>query len=251
MGIGKTNAGGAGGAALNFKVVGGTAQPTSPKENMFWVNTQTKITSYVFSTAEPKDPSQGMVWIATGASSSKEFNALKKNGIYVYPQSAKQYIDGVFVEVPLNVYQNGEWIIQSQDEALAYWIENGVVNADIGRSFEVGTSSRFTFDDTVGYFEHKLLANQTSFMRSNSKVNVSDYKYLVLECEAQTGGTLKLGISTTASESGLVASAEKTAAGSGKIKLNIESYDSSYYLFYQGIGGSDDATAKVSDIYFA
>ena len=39
-----------GGAAanLNFKVVGGTIKPTSPKENTIWVNTDTEISNWFF-----------------------------------------------------------------------------------------------------------------------------------------------------------------------------------------------------------
>lgn len=52
----------------------------------------------------------GFVWILTGTSSSVEFNALKKNGIRVYPLSAKQYISGVWVDVEATTYQGGEWV---------------------------------------------------------------------------------------------------------------------------------------------
>ena len=90
MGWGSGNIGGCGSGGLNFKVVGGTSQPTNPKENTIWVNTSTTITGYVFSAAEPAAPEEGMVWITTGTSSTVEFNALKKNGIQVYPISAKQ-----------------------------------------------------------------------------------------------------------------------------------------------------------------
>lgn len=51
----------------------------------------------------------GMVWISTGASSPAEFNALKKNGIQVYPISAKQYVSGALVDIEGQIYQSGEW----------------------------------------------------------------------------------------------------------------------------------------------
>lgn len=105
--LGRTNTGGGGG--LNFKVVGGTTAPSNPKENMIWVNTSTKITSYIFSATQPTG-SAGMVWISTGTSSTAEFNALKKNGIQVYPLSAKQYISGAWVGETAKIYQGGEWV---------------------------------------------------------------------------------------------------------------------------------------------
>lgn len=98
------------GAGLNFEVVGGTSQPTNPKENTIWVNTSTAITSWIFSAVEPTEPAEGMVWISIGTSSAIEFNALKKNAIQVYPISAKQYIDGACVKKTAESYQNGEWV---------------------------------------------------------------------------------------------------------------------------------------------
>ena len=45
--------GGGGGAALNFKVVPGLTQPGTASENTIWVNTDQKITSWVFSAIKP------------------------------------------------------------------------------------------------------------------------------------------------------------------------------------------------------
>lgn len=106
--IGITNAGG-GGGGLNFKVVGGTVQPTSPSENIIWVNTSVAITSWVFSTTAPTSPVAGMVWFATGNSSSVAFNAVKKNGIWVYPAGCQQYISGAWVTKTAKTYQSGAW----------------------------------------------------------------------------------------------------------------------------------------------
>lgn len=102
--------GGSGGAALNFEVVGGTTQPVSPKENTIWVNTDQEITSWIFSATEPETPEEGMVWIFNGTSSIVEFNALKMNGIQVYPISAKQYVGGALVDKTAKSYQGGEWV---------------------------------------------------------------------------------------------------------------------------------------------
>lgn len=107
--LGRTNTGG-GGGGLNFSVVGGTAQPENPKENTIWVNTETEISGWVFSATEPKSPVEGTVWISTGTSSTVEFNALKKDAIQVYPLSAKQYVNGAWVDVTTMSYQGGEWV---------------------------------------------------------------------------------------------------------------------------------------------
>lgn len=108
MAIGRTNAGGGGVGGLNFKVVGGTTQPANPTENMIWVNTSKTITDWVFSATQPA-AAPGRVWISTGAASNFEFNALKKNGIMVYPMSAKQYVNDALVDVTAMSYQDREW----------------------------------------------------------------------------------------------------------------------------------------------
>ena len=100
--------GAGGGASLNFKVVGGTSAPASPKENTIWVNTSTAITGWVFSATQPTG-SSGMVWISTGAASTAPFNALKKNNITIYPISAKQYVSGAWADKTAKIYQNGAW----------------------------------------------------------------------------------------------------------------------------------------------
>lgn len=105
---------GGGGTSLNFDVKAYATEEAllaaTPKENTIGVITTTEITGWVFSATEPENPSEGMVWISTGSSSAVEFNALKKNGIQVYPLSAKQYVSGAWVDVTAMSYQGGEWV---------------------------------------------------------------------------------------------------------------------------------------------
>lgn len=98
------------GVELNFDIVGGLTQPADPKENTIWVITDQKVTGYAFSATQPVEPMEGMVWSTVGTSSPVEFNALKKNGIQVYPVSAKQYVGGAWVNKTAKTYQNGAWV---------------------------------------------------------------------------------------------------------------------------------------------
>lgn len=61
-----------GGAALNFKVVGGVTAPLNPAENTVWVNTADEITGWVFA---GKDPSAETVLVLTEASADAYLNA--------------------------------------------------------------------------------------------------------------------------------------------------------------------------------
>ena len=100
---------GGGGAALNFKVVG-NPQPEAPRENTIWVNTDVPIGAWYFSATQPENLNEGDVWFPTGTSSPVEFNALKKNGIQVYPLYAMQYVGGACVDVEAEIYQGGAWV---------------------------------------------------------------------------------------------------------------------------------------------
>ena len=53
---------------------------------------------------------EGFVWFPIGTSSPVGFNAVKKNGIQVYPISAKQYVGVEWVEKTAKSYQGGEWV---------------------------------------------------------------------------------------------------------------------------------------------
>lgn len=97
-----------GGAALNFSIVG-NPQPSNPKGNTIWVDTDVEITGWNFTATAPENPSNGMVWFPIGTESPVGFNALKKNKIAVYPLSAKQYVSGTWVDKTAKSYQEGAW----------------------------------------------------------------------------------------------------------------------------------------------
>lgn len=113
-----------GGAALNFVVIP-NPKPETAKENTIWVDTDS-ITSWVFSATAPDNPKAGMVWFSVAASSGVEFNALRKNGIHIYPVSAKQYIGGEWVNKTAKSYQNDAWVEWLPEGAL-YWHGNECV----------------------------------------------------------------------------------------------------------------------------
>lgn len=96
-----------GGAGLAVKVVGGSQRPETGKQGLIWVNTDQKITSWTMQVEEPTEPTEGMVWvfITTGT----KLNALKKNGIWFTPTSARQYSDGGWVKKTGEYYNNDQW----------------------------------------------------------------------------------------------------------------------------------------------
>lgn len=102
-----------GGSDLNFKVIAvasESALPSSAAENTIAVITTTPITSYVFSSTAPSSPAEGMVWFATGTTSTVGFNAIKKNGLWVYPTGCQQYVSGAWVSKTAKTYNSGAWV---------------------------------------------------------------------------------------------------------------------------------------------
>lgn len=135
-----------GGAALNFKIIGGAVQPDNPAENTIWVNTNAEITDWTFAATEPA-AAEGMVWIKTGSASPVAFNALKK-GIVVYPVNVKQYVSGAWVTKEAVSYQNGAW-----KNWIVYLFDNGNQNESItggwSNSIDDETADGWYRDDNV------------------------------------------------------------------------------------------------------
>lgn len=250
------NVSGGGGTALNFRVVGGTATPTSPAENCIWVNTDTAITGWIFCATEPNPAEAGMVWFFTGTSSPVEFNALKKNTIQVYPVSAKQYISGTWVEKEAQIYQNGAWA--------EWW--NGVLfeNADqyediTGgwvKGYSYGNASTVATIDDTGI---KLSTVSGSYLNveTANKINLSGYStlhvnatvtsrtstsanYLWLAC------TESSGLAVHGSEATAVTSAKVTALGDVEFSLDVSAVDGEYFVvFGASVGGMGVTVNKI------
>lgn len=106
--------GGSGGAALNFDVVWYATESellaATPKANTIGIISTTEMTGWIIDANQPENMTDGMVWLQVGTESAAEFNALKKNGLQVYPLFAKQYISGELVYKPSKIYQNNEWV---------------------------------------------------------------------------------------------------------------------------------------------
>ena len=108
-----------GGAGLNFKIVGGTVQPASPKENTIWVNTDLEITGWAFDAQQPDNPETGNVWIKTGVNGNAPISAVKGKSLIIYPQSCMQWNGTEFISKDVKVYKNGQWI------TLKFWFLQG------------------------------------------------------------------------------------------------------------------------------
>lgn len=126
------NVTGGGGGGLNLKVVGGTTQPTNPRENTIWINTTIAITGYVLSPTQPETGTEGLVWIKT-ADTGVEINVGKRNSIVLYLSTAKLYTAGKWISVNGWVYVSSVWN-QFAKEGLMVFDRTQQEYADINRN---------------------------------------------------------------------------------------------------------------------
>lgn len=103
------------GISLNYEVVGGTTAPTNPKENTIWINTDVAIGEHQFSYTQPTTRIDGStlqagdIWLQTAETTKYNFNALKKNELYLHVKNIYQLINGGWQEAVASIYQNGAW----------------------------------------------------------------------------------------------------------------------------------------------
>lgn len=247
------NSGGAGGGGLNFKVVGSPQPPASPKENMIWLNTDVPISSYVFSAIQPEPMDEGMVWIYTGTSSPVEFDALKKNGIQVYPIYAKQLVGGSLIDVDAMSYQGGEWVEwvtylykagNEFEELTGGWIECGTLIAAYPNKGTVSKES-----DGI-----KLSVSRGSFVliRPENMVDLTNVSTIdfVVECIQNPNMSYKpqLYVSKSSTHtpedyysSPAITSADVTVGNTQTHSLEVGTVDGEHYV-YIGLPNYDNST---------
>lgn len=221
------------GVELNFEVIGGTSQPSSPKENTIWVNTSTPITNWMFSSTEPDSAEAGMVWIAVGTESDIEFNALKKNAIQVYPEKAQQYVNGAWVKVSAMTYQGGKWNEWIVDTII---LDASTLTADEAKAMFVGWSNynNITKENDYIVLPHKStdLGEYLIFV-INTQYDITDYTHLVVEGYA-TSTNCKFGVKTNNSSSYLKpCAAQQTFSTSlSELSLKIDGLSGKHYIAF-------------------
>lgn len=119
--IGPTNAKG-GGGGLSLKVIGGTAKPANPRENVIWINTNISIASYILSPTQPETATDGMVWLRT-ADSGVEINAGRKNAVLLCLGNAALYAGGTWTYVEGYIYTSSKWVQFSSERLPAEYQE--------------------------------------------------------------------------------------------------------------------------------
>ncbi len=216
MGKGYKHGTGGGASSLNYKVVGGTSAPASPRENMFWVNTSNDITDHVFSAEEPA-MAEGRVWFQTGTVSVVKFNALKKNNVTVYPVSAKQCVSNAWVNMAFKAYIGGAW-----KEPYFYLFADGDQYEAVTGGWTNVASGSDTL--TVHYSaEQEYGAEVTS--STVDAMDITAYKQLTVKVASYTE---TFTVSVKDASGSVVATA--SAAAVGNVVVDVSSLSGEYYV---------------------
>lgn len=233
--------GGGGGTSLNFDVKAYATEEAlladTPKENTIGIISN-KITGWLFSATEPESPTEGMVWISTGASSTIEFNALKKNGIQVYPLSAKQYVSGAWVDVTAMSYQGGEWVDWLPENYLYY---EGYEYDDITGGWDgfvgyVGSSTTYSLGTFTKKEKSIRIANISGARTAvaaapKNAIDLTDVNTVVFNL-VEVIENVDFYISTVRSnkfEDNSVATV-KAYAGDKTVSIDVSTLNGSYYI---------------------
>lgn len=254
----------AGGAALNFKIIGGTVQPENPMENTIWVDTDVDITGWEFSTTEPANPVPGMVWIYHSTTSSAKFNALKKNGITLNPWAARQYIDGAWVGKPAAIWKDGEWVSEWSpylcnrgDECVDFtggW--NTVAWKVVSDATGTESGQTFQIEKKEGYLYFSKTNDYGAVMHTVRAIDLTNVKAIHFKGEMSPTAKgnwvafhvwTKIGGSNEYWATNSKASVQSTTAGKQGFVLDVSSLTGSYYL---GFGIYSAAHyIKLEDLY--
>ena len=233
-----------GGVPLNFKVVGGSSEPANPKENTLWVNTETEITGWVFSAEAPENPAEGMVWILTATSAATFFNALKKNGLRVYPASCKQFEGGVFQSKIAKIYQSGAW-----KEWRNYLYNGGNECVDLSGGWSVAFSDAYgaaTKKASTLYVSNTVSTVYGGLIRANRMVDLTNAKTLNAYVTACTGNGVVLAASLN-TDIYKGTSAIVRMGSLGRHSLDVSKLSGSFYLYYGG--NPSTGSGEVSQVW--
>lgn len=102
-----------GGVGINLKVISAASReqlPSNPTKYTVCVITSTPITSWQIGGEQPVSPEDGFVWFSELDTKLLTFNMLKKNGVYISPGSAQQYVSGTWNIVQVGIYDGTTWL---------------------------------------------------------------------------------------------------------------------------------------------
>lgn len=240
---------------MNFPVLAySTAEDLlsdKPSDSACGIISNAEVSSYIITEEGPQpdvgedDLVPGLVWILQGDDGG--------------PVSAKHYISGVWIDVPVYLYSDGQWWNYVVQE---YLYSMGEEFTDITGGFSSvnilrwNSYSRLTVDTVQKNETHiylKASSNYQASIASANMIDVTNYSKLTMvinDCSIQssttTGGN-KLMLTTSRTDaSTAVASA---TIQDGLTEISVDGLSGSYYVVVAVHGVSYDNYAYVAEIY--
>lgn len=224
------------GVELNFEIIGGTTQPSNPKENTIWVNTSRTITDYIFSADQPSNPVSGMVWIEIGVSSSTSFDII--DNVTLHPINAMQYVNGSWVKVDAMIRQNNTWAEWWNGELFDNGNQYESVTGGWARNSELylqnsgSNNGTVAIDDKITLYP-SVSTSQSSVVTTKNKVNLTDFDTLQVKHESDSGNYWVFVHSITSGdlETNYVATSGKVeTTGVAEATVDISALTGEYYI---------------------
>ena len=181
---------GGGGGALNFRVIAVSSElllPATAKENTIAVITTMPITSYVFDMTAPTSPVEGMVWFAIGTSSFTSFNAIKKNGLWVYPTNCKQYVSGAWAQKTAYTWMREKWNVWKPPVKQLYWDGDKCENVTGGWNY-VSDSGAISFGTDYLYMSAPQGKYPYVYTVNEIALAAENYSTLYIDCVVSLAG---------------------------------------------------------------
>ena len=239
---------GGGRSELNFRVVGSPEQPSTPRVNDIWVSTSDEIITWVFDVSEPVAPVAGMVWIQVDFRSSAPLNALKRNGIHLYPVGVKQYDGSNWSDVTGKLWNGAEWVeirlpyyyIVNAGGAADYaggWARAG--NADSAQNSDGSIYLKTTSNASGNITMKSGISNfaEYSTMKIVQSTSVNEHKFQIINAT----GTSIVSVSTYTSVSPI--SVDLSSLGLSKTALYR------YRISGDAVGGTSGASTVVTKVW--
>lgn len=139
-----------------------------------------------------KGDATGQVWFTTGTASNAEFNALKKNGLMVYPVSARQYIGGACVTKDAQIYKAGQW-----KNFMVYLYDNGIEYTNVAKFVASSDGGAVEFNDSnITVRPQNITTANGKWAYTDKNMDLSQLNTLVMMLSGATsyGGKCGFGV---------------------------------------------------------
>lgn len=216
---------GGAGSSLNFTVVKGTTQPSSPAENTIWVNTATTISKWSIKGSINTSVAGTSGEVVLVAKMGDGISAIKGNNkLYFIPVKAYQYVSGAWQSKKVSYYVNGKWVSGGFVITADNWTPSGttkVTNVSGGVRIECVTQSEYshaTLKDKIDLTGISSIEMKVKAVKGN--MGSGFYTLFTVTKSKPTGNIYAEG------DVGIV-------TGTGTFSINTSALSGEYYLTVQ------------------